>query len=143
MNEDKKRILDMLAEGKLTSDEAMTLLEQFGENANTPAPVYSPDTATEGKDRMLRVRVTAMEAGKSKPIHVNINLPLKAARIAGRFIKSAMPHSAQEAMREEGIDLASLDLEGLIDALEDTGGDIVNVTHDGDDESVVVRVYVE
>ena len=142
MSDDKKRILDMLAEGKLTSDEAMMLLEQVGEKASAPVPVYSPDSVAASKERMLGVRVTVAELGKEKPVIVNINLPLKAARIARRFIKTAIPHSAQEAMREQGVDLSELDIEGLIDASEDTGGDIVTGTHGGERENGMVRVDV-
>lgn len=144
MNEEKRRILDMLAEGKLSSEDAMTLIDQLGETAEPVQPVYRPDAPqaeTDGK-KMLRVRVIAQEAGKEKPTVVNMNLPLKVARVAGRLITTMMPQSARDTMQEQGINIADLDFDGLIDALEDTGGDIINVTHEEEGQNVLVRVYV-
>ncbi len=91
---------------------------------------------------MLRVHVTAYEQGKEKPTLVNINLPLKVARIAGRLVTSMMPESARVAMAEQGISLADINFDEMIDALEDTGGDIVNVTSEEEGENVLVRIYV-
>lgn len=143
MNEEKKRILDMLQEGKLSTDEAMMLMDQLGEK-ETPPPVYHPP-ASGGKDdgRMFRVRVVVIEDGSSKPVNVNINLPIKAARIAGRMVMNMMPDEAMDALSDKGIDLSDMDLDALLDALEDTGGDIVNINTEDEESHVTVRVYVE
>lgn len=143
MNEEKKRILTMLEEGKLSTDEAMMLMDQLGEK-EAPPPVYHPATQA-GKDagRMFRVRVVVIEDGSSKPVNVNINLPIKAARIAGRMVMNMMPDEAMDAMSGKGIDLSDMDLDAMLDALEDTGGDIVNINTEDEDSHVTVRVYVE
>lgn len=141
MTEEKKRILEMLDNGTITTDEARMLLDEFAEKS--APPVFSPDTVyPDSTERMLRIRVDATEEGQS-PTRVNVNLPLKAVRIASRLVMVCMPHEARSAMAAEGIDLSAMDLEALIDALEDTGGDIVNITHDDEKEHVVVRVYVQ
>lgn len=149
MNEDKKRILDMLAEGKLTPDEAMLLMDQLEDKTATPAPpVFRPEAPAPapqkaGREKMFRVLVNVNNDEMRKPMNVNINLPLKAARIAGDIVTRVMPEQARDALEDEGIDLTALDIGALIDALEETGGDIVNITHDGDEDQVTVRVYIE
>jgi len=144
MREERKRILDMLSEGKLSIDEAMMLLDQVedapGKEAAAP---FAPPPARRGQeDRMLRVRIVAIEDGHQKPTNVSVNLPLKIARVAGRLM-SVLPEAARDAMEDHGVDLSGIDWEGAIDALSDTGGDIVNITHEDEKDQVTVRVYVE
>lgn len=142
--DERNRILEMLAEGKLTVEEATMLLDQTG-GRQAPPPVFHSGTNMDiaSEERLLRVRVYVQERDKPKPTNVTINIPLKAARIAGNMIHTMIPHQARASMAAEGIDLTSLDLVGLIDALAETGGDIVNVVHDDDDEQVTVKIYVE
>lgn len=127
----------MLADGTITSDEAMMLLEQVG-GPESSALRAASDT----DEKMLRVRVIATERGSERPTNVEVNLPLKAARIAGRLINTMMPKQAQDAMSREGVDLSSIDFDGLIDALADTGGDIVNINYQDEEDQGTVRVYV-
>lgn len=144
--DDRKRILDMLADGRINAEEAAMLLDQLPGAKGTPPPVYHADeTAARVGDgrRMVRVRVHAIEEGNASPTVVNINLPLKAARIAGALIEKALPNQARDALMAEGIDLREMNLVELIDVLAEAGGDIVNVTHEGTGEQVAVRVYVE
>lgn len=142
MNEDRKRILDMLAEGKIASEEAMLLLDQLSEDAPAPRAIYAPPRDGE-ETRMLRVRVNVMQDEYEKPTLVEINLPLKAARIAGRIVNTMMPREARETLEDQGINFADMDFDELIDALADTGGDIVNVSQQDGESEVTVRVYVE
>lgn len=139
MNEDKKRILNMVAEGKLSADEAEMLLEQVPQERTSSVQPQ----ARASSDRMLRIRVTGYEGDKQSPINVNVNLPLKVARIAGRLATAALPQSAHATLQEQHIDISTLDFDELIDALEDTGGDIVNVQSHSDEDNVNVRIYVE
>lgn len=139
MNEEKKRILDMLSEGKLTTEEAMLLLEQLG-GPEMPAASAAP-RRSEG--RMLRIVCVVRERGNAKPTNVTVNLPLKAARALGGAMHAMVPPKARQALVDEGIDLDGLDLIAVIDALAETGGDIVNVTHEDEEDQVMVRVFVE
>lgn len=146
MMDDRKRILDMLAEGKLTAEEAGLLLDQLdGPKAPATPPVYHPDAlaAAGSEPRMARLRVYVMDAGNPKPTNVSVNLPLKAARIVGRMAQTMMPEEARSALREQGIDLDEMDLVELINAMAETGGDIINVTHEDEESIVTVRIYVE
>lgn len=143
MSEERKRILDMLADGTITVDEAMMLLGEVESPAREAAPeerpVYPKRT---GDNRMLRIRVMIAEEGQDKPTNVNVNLPLKVARVVGQIV-NMLPEAARDALDDKGIDLSSIDWDDMIDALADTGGDIVNVTQEDEDEQVVVRIYVE
>lgn len=136
MNEEKRKILDMLAEGKLTAEEAAMLLDQFSDDGPT-AVFVRPNPG-----RMLRVRVDIVERGRPTPTHVEVNLPLAAAKALGQ-LSVLMPEQAKDAARKEGFDFAALDLNALIDSLAETGGDIVTVTHEDEDDQVNVRVYIE
>jgi hypothetical protein len=139
MNDEKKRILGMLAEGKLTPDEAGLLLDQLADAPQTPsAEIAEP----QGK-KMLRVRVLSVSQARPKPTQVNLNLPLKVARIAAKIVRVAMPQEAREAMEREGVSFDPQELEALIDALSETGGDLIDITHDEDGEHTTVRIYIE
>lgn len=141
MNNEKLRILSMLKEGKISADEASVLLDQLGEEQPSGAPAaFTPARAN--ADRMLRVRVVATEPGNTKPTRVDVNLPLKIARLAGQLIRM-MPQQANDAMLRHGVNVAEIDWEDVIDALAETGGDIVNIAHESDEEQVSVRIYVE
>lgn len=137
--DERMRILSMLGEGKITAEEARLLLDQL-EGAREASPA-APTAPRAGK--MFRMRVNVVEEGNARPTDVNINLPLKVARIAGQVITRMMPDAARDALEDKGIDLEGLDLVELIDAIADTGGDILNVAHEDEESQVAVRVYVE
>jgi polyhydroxyalkanoate synthesis regulator phasin len=127
MNEHRRRILDMLAEGKITADEAerlITALETPSESAQ-PAKTASP--------RYLRVMVDADEGtGRDTPKKVNIRVPLQLLR-AGVRLSGMIPEQARERvnqkLRERGIalDIAQLkpeNIEELIAQLNDLSVDV-------------------
>lgn len=82
-SEERKRILTMLSEGKITADEAHSLLAALGQG--------SQDRARTGArtPRQLRVRITEISSGRSK---VNVNIPMGLVNIGlkmgARFIPS-------------------------------------------------------
>jgi hypothetical protein len=127
MNDNRRRILDMLAEGKITADEAERLisaLEKPGENAASP-PAASP--------KYLRVVVDSDEGmGIDTPKKVNIRVPLQLLR-AGVRLAGVMPEHARDRvnqrLRESGIalDIAQLrpeNIEELIAQLNDVSVDV-------------------
>ena len=134
MNDSRMKILDMLAEGKITSDEASLLLEKVGsvkeEVAEAPATSDSPKKAA----RYLRVVVDSADGDK-----VNIKVPMSLLK-TGIKLTALMPSDAADAVKDQGIDLAQLkDLptDELIEALRELE---VNVdSADGDK----VRIFTE
>ena len=129
----------MVAAEMITTEEAALLLDQIGE----PRIVSSKTMGSAQEGRMLRVRMEMLEESRQQPTHVNVNLPLKAAKLASGLIQKTMPTAARDAMRKEGVDLNDMDLVELIDAIADTGGDIVNIAIDNEKSKITVRIYVE
>src|SRR5512137_2783073 len=135
MNERRKEVLQMLAAGKITADEAERLIAAL-ERDKAPAAFSAasgPDAPVKTKPKYLRVVVDAgsgSEIGhrfsgnaKGGPTQVNIRVPMQLLR-AGVKLASLIPPQAQtyvnEALREKGmtLDLSQLkpeNLEELID----------------------------
>jgi len=104
MSENRKRILDMLAGGRITAGEAERLL-----NALENGPVVDVTPAkTFGSSKYLRVLIEREpERAGDEQTRVNIRVPLQLLR-AGVKLKSLLPDDARdhmnEAMREKGFD---------------------------------------
>jgi hypothetical protein len=143
MNDSRKRILEMLADKKISAEEADQLLEALGRGEAAPAPL----AAVEGPKRTwkyLRVTVTPGE-GAERQEKVNVRVPVSLIR-AGIKLTALIPPHAQDkidaALKDKGInfDVRSLkkeDLEELVEALADMEVDV-----DGRNGEKV-RVFVE
>jgi len=129
MNEERKQILDMLAAGKITADEAERLIDKL-EAGEARAESTSPTTTAErsGKIKFLRVLVDSTDGDK-----VNVRVP----RIK---LAAVLPEDVSDRLGEKGIDLSKLgelDGEELYEALRDLQVDVDS----GDGDSV--RVFCE
>ena len=144
MSDNQRRILDMLAEKKISVDEAQRLLSLIepGEEAETKKPRDASRKKSDAK--YFRVVVEPKEGTGAEVERVNIRVPIRLIR-AGIKLTSLIPAHASgqvnEALREKGIDfdlrnLKTEDLEELIDALSDLEVDVQN----GREK---VRVYME
>ena len=138
MNEEKRKVLDMLAQGKITVEEAEKLLAAIGE----PAVEAGPGSGGKRAWKYLRVLVEP-GPGNEHGDKVNIRVPFKLIR-AGLKFAAFIPQDAQvkvhEALREKGlnVDLAKItpqDLEELVSNLDD-----MTVEVDGRDK---VRIFCE
>jgi len=138
MNEERRKVLDMLAQGKITVDDAEKLLAAVGVD-----PAGAGATSS-GKPtwKYLRVQVEP-GPGNEHGDRVNIRVPFKLIR-AGLKFAAFIPREAQDkvhaALREKGmnIDLAKVtpeDLEEIVANLDD-----VTVEVDGQDK---VRIFCE
>ncbi len=155
MNENRRQILEMLAAGKITADEAERLLAALDP---TPIPVAGDYTGTtrgaggatvHTRAKYLRVLVEADETmtGMKGPTSVNVRVPMQLLR-AGVRLASLIPQQAHdqldEALNRHGVPLTLSqikpeNLEELIDHLEDLTVDI-----DGKDGNTTkVRVFCE
>ncbi|MEV1026729.1 hypothetical protein [Streptomyces sp. NPDC050264] len=130
MNEQRRQVLQMLAEGKITADEAERLIDAL-ERDRPEAP---KGTAARPKTRAkyLRVVVDAADDGGDGPSRVNIRVPLQLLR-AGVRLTSLLPPQALTRVNAEltksGVpfDLAELKpqhLEDLVDQLDDVNIDV-------------------
>ena len=139
MNENSRRVLEMLAEGKVTIDEAERLISLVdGEPVATASTQQIAHRLPEAA-RFLRVTIDS-EGGEL----VDIRVPLALIK-AGVKLHTLLPEQAakgiRKTMKNKGIDVDLHDLrtdglEQLIDALSEIE---VNV-QDGEDK---VRVFCE
>jgi len=146
MSENQKKILEMLADKKISVDEAHRLLSALKAEGGTPESTIGAGTTGKPKAKYLRVSVQpgpGHEHDEDADL-VNVRVPMSLIRSGMKFT-SLLPPEARDkvtgALGEKGIDfdmrnMKPEDLEELIAALEDLE---VNVVSDKE----VVRVYVE
>ncbi len=143
MGEDRKRILDLLAEGRITADEAERLIAALGGEAATRGAAGAETPGPRRTPKYLRVIVNALEED-GRAAKVNVRVPIALLR-AGVRLGGVIPRHAREqvneALAEQGIDidigkLKPENLEELIEQLHDFSVDI-------DDERANVRVFCE
>ncbi|HEX3756246.1 MAG TPA: hypothetical protein VHV26_14335 [Rhizomicrobium sp.] len=127
MNDNRRQILDMLGQGKITAEEAERLIAAFAAD----------------KLKYLRVLVDAQDEHEG-PIKVNVRVPMQLLR-AGVRLTGVIPMRAREqvndALRKEGI---PFDINKLTpDNLEDLIEQLRDLTVDVDNERAKVRVFCE
>jgi hypothetical protein len=140
MNEQRKDILDMLAEGKITADEAEQLIAAL--ERDQPPAASSLDVRPKGKAKYLRVVVDALENGE--PGRVNVRVPLQLLRAGVRLAALIPPQALGQAnaeLNKSGVpfDLTQLkpeQLEALVEHLDD-------LTVEVDQPDAKVRVFCE
>ncbi len=157
MNENRRQILEMLAAGKITTDEAERLLSALEPEQVATAGVFTGNIAgskgCSGDDKgapvrthakYLRVLVESTE--KNGPTTVNVRVPMQLLR-AGVRLASLIPAQAHDeldaSLSRHGIPLTLSqikpeNLEELIDHLEDLSVDV-----DAKQEKAKVRVFCE
>lgn len=138
MNE-QQQILEMLASGKISVDEAQKLLSALGGAVTSDGGIEPVRAPTKNKVRFLRV--VCSEGGTEK---VDVRVPLGLIH-AGMKFKALIPQNVQskidDSLREKGMqfnlsDIKPEGIEELIDALSEFS---INVNDDGDS----VRVFCE
>ncbi len=143
MNEQRRQILQMLAEGKITADEAERLIDAL----EREQPASSPSAAPRPKPQPKYLRVVVSSAdnfGGDGPGRVNVRVPLQLLR-AGVRLTSLIPPRALTQVNAElnksgvPIDLTQLKpqhIEELIEQLDD-------ITVDVDQPDAKVQVFCE
>jgi len=128
MSDNKKRILEMVAENKISVDEAVRLLDVTEEPSSASA---AAEPADKKPPKYLRVTIRPCP-GSENADRVNVRVPLSLIR-AGVKLTSLIPDEAADkvdsALKEKGVgfnlkNLKEDDLELLIDALSDLEVDI-------------------
>ena len=122
MNEEKLRILKMLEEKKISSAEAMELLEALGKAA--------PEGGAAGRGRTLRIRV--YESGSPDP-KVNVNVPLGWAKFMAPFIEGKI----KSKLADKGYDIDLGKIQEAIDNQEPMK--IIDVQDGGDKVEIVIE----
>ncbi|MDA0563339.1 hypothetical protein LG943_03185 [Streptomonospora sp. S1-112] len=145
MNEQRRQILQMLTEGKITADEAERLIDALDTDQPEPRALDAPRSGS--RPKYLRVVVEAgqgTEADGDGPTRINVRVPLQLLRAGVRLASLLPPQAITKANAELSkagvpIDLAQLkpaDVEELVDQLDE-------LTIDVDDPDSKVQVFCE
>lgn len=143
MNEQRRQILEMLAEGKITADEAERLIEALGRQRPEASAGAVP--GAKARPRYLRVLVDSTDdtAGDG-PTHVNLRIPLQLLRAGVRLTSLVPPQALAKASAELNKAGVPVDLVELKPQhLEELVAHLDGVTVDVDDPDTTVRVFCE
>lgn len=122
--EERLKILNMIAEGKITAADGAQLLDALKEAGRRSSP--GPGFATGGEARYLRVLVSGVD-GRQK---VNVNIPMNLVSVGLRM-------GARFAPEMDGFDY-----EDIVEAIRSGArGKIIDMTDDDSGEHV--EIYVE
>lgn len=145
MSDNRRQILEMLAAGKISADEAEKLIAATEGERSSSAFSPSSETRTKPKPKYLRVLVEAADKYREgKNTTVNIRVPMALIR-AGVRLGGLIPPEAREranaAMRAKGMDfdLNSIKPENLEEILQQLDEFEVNV----DEDRAKVRIFAE
>ena len=140
MNDNRRQVLEMLANGKITAEEAERLIAALERSRNGAGATAMSQA---DKVKYLRVLVDTKDP-LDGPTKVNVRVPMQLLR-AGVRLTGVIPASAREevnnALRKEGIafdinNVTPQNLEELIEQLRE-------LTVDVDNENTKVRVFCE
>jgi len=139
MNDDRRSVLQMLADGKITADEAERLLAALDRNG---APIPLAGGHNKPPPKYLRVAVDADVHGDATK--VNIRVPMALLR-AGVRLTSIIPPTARDQVNAQlarngvAFDINQLKPENL----EDLIAHLDELTVDVDADDTKVRIYCE
>jgi len=130
MSAETKKVLEMLAEGKITAADAEKLLEKLSTQPSAQGKAdegcassssSSSSNSSSSKPRFLRIVVD-----KPGQDQVNVRMPLTFARSGSRLL-AVLPARVREKLSEQGIDIAgigAMDAKEWADAIENLNIDI-------------------
>ena len=126
MSEEKKIILEMLREGKISVEEAEQLLEKAspGDTFDDKPKIKKPNSK-----RFLRVRVTEEDKVKA-----NVNIPIALAEVGLNLIpKSKLMVDGKQINMDEILKLIE----------EGTEGELVNIDAEDDGKNYKVNIFID
>ena len=127
--EEKKRIINMVAEGKISAEEAARLLEAL-----------NPKSASSKMGRKLHIVIK--QEGSEKP-KLNLSIPVKLAQIGVKFIPKNANFDAH--LESSNFDFSSINWKEIMDMVSSGEvGDLFNMEVEEDDKPpTTIRIYVE
>jgi SHOCT-like domain len=126
MSEEKKIILEMLKEGKISVEEAEQLLEKANpsESFNDSSKIKKPNSK-----KFLRVRVTEEDKVKA-----NVNIPIALAEVGLNLIPKA----------KLKVDGKQINMDQILKLIEEgTEGELVNIDAEDDGKNYKVNIYID
>ncbi len=139
MNE-RTRILNMVAEGKITAEDAEKLLDALETKAAYEREKVEFKDKRGRKGKKFRVNIDAGEGGGGTKF--NVGIPISMVRAFGPMVMKNLPKETREEMDRCGVNLMQV-LEDLEKATEEASDeDVVNIGTDGDDPTKI-NVYID
>src|SRR6266567_3926261 len=134
MNENRREVLEMLATGQITADEAERLIAALEKGQAGSSQMDGSEPRGRPKPRYVRVLVEDTK-GSENPTKVNIRVPMQLLR-AGVRLAGLIPAQARnqvnDALREKGL---ALDLNQIKpENLEEIVDQLAELTVDVDDK---------
>jgi polyhydroxyalkanoate synthesis regulator phasin len=152
MSEARRQVLEMLAAGKITAEEAERLITALEREIPQSSPAGGAEARHGAKPRYLRVVVDSDDPNDSHgPIRVNTRVPMQLLR-AGVKLAALIPPQARDhvdrALRDQGIpfntsQIRPENLEEIVDQLSDLTVDVDLNDLDRRKQQVRVRVFCE
>jgi Asp-tRNA(Asn)/Glu-tRNA(Gln) amidotransferase B subunit len=143
MKEQRRQVLEMLAEGKITTDEAERLVDALERQrpASPPAIASRPGS----RPKYLRVVVDSEDdAGGDGPSRVDVRIPLQLLRAGVRLASLVPPQALTKVNAELNRSGVPIDLTELRPQhLEDLAAQLDEVDIDVDAPDAKVRVFCE
>ena len=138
MFEERKKVLEMLAAGKITADEAERLLDKLSSAAANPAPRSEPPPApaSPGNAKPKYLRIVVEQPGHEQ---VNMRVPLSLVG-SGKSLLAIMPKRVNERLAEYGINagtFTTLNSDDLGQTIRDLNVDVEK------SNGKKVRIYCE
>ena len=136
MKEERKKVLEMLSEGKISADEAERLLQTLESKTAEASPQTALTETLNNLPKYLFIKVDSVDGDK-----VNIRVPLKLIK-AGIKLQALLPQDAQvkvnAKLNEKGINLDDFKAENFKDILDALTEFELNVDEKKGDK---VRIY--
>ncbi len=140
MNENRRQVLEMLATGKITADEAERLLAALEKDQAARSPIDGSEPRGKPSPRYMRVLVEDSKTSEN-PTKVNIRVPMQLLRAGVRLAGLIPAQVRTQVMREKGV---SVDLNQIKpENLEEIVDQLADLTVDVDDKGSKVRVFCE
>jgi len=141
MSEERKQILQMLAEGKINTEEAGRLLDALA-SRNTGSPqAEAQDVDRSAKPKFLHIKVES-DPQNPKQETVDIKVPIMLLK-AGMKLTSLVPENVRgqitTRLGDKGIDLDLNKLDG--DAADSLIKALMEMSIDVDSDNEKVRIY--
>jgi hypothetical protein len=144
MNENRMKILNMLAQGQITPDEAERLIAALESEAPPAGASGASEQASKPKPKYVRVVVTDHNK-HGDPVNMNVRVPLGMLR-AGVKLTGLIPKQARDrvnaALQQDGVpfDLSEITSDNLDEVIAHLDELTVDVEEKG---KTKVRVFCE
>ena len=131
MSSERKKILEMLEEGKITSKEAADLLEAIDDSSENYKYNEVSTLSKSYSKKYLKIRVVE-GSDQSK---VKLNIPIK-------LVKLGLSFASKLNSSIEGVQISNKEIDIILDAIEnEIEGEIISI--DADDGKTQVKIYIE